>query len=145
MTAATNAVDHWREKLTPAIRQGHIYNGFLLDQPLGGDAGPGNSPWLPRELGDGVKPDTRYPRVHALGVHFIVWQHTLRRQTHQLRTSVLGLASPLHQRLQLLACPLRSRYPLHRGGSSLRPVARPNFVGQEGAKSSEVVHVTGFG
>src|SRR5262245_5053974 len=45
MTAATNAVDHWREKLTPAIRQGHIY-----------------------------------PRVHALGVHFIVWQHTLRRQ-----------------------------------------------------------------
>ena len=45
MTAVTNAVDHWREKLTPAIRQGHIYNGFLLDQPLGGDAGPGNSPW----------------------------------------------------------------------------------------------------
>ncbi len=52
-----------------------------------------------------------------------------RRQPHQLRTLVRHLASAVHQRSQLLACPLGSRYPLHRGAPSSRPVAKPVLVG----------------
>ncbi len=52
-----------------------------------------------------------------------------RCQPHQLRTPVRRLALSLHQRSQLLACPLGSRYPLHRGAPSSRPVAKPVLVG----------------
>jgi len=38
------------------------------------------------------------------------------------------LASTLHQRLELFACSVRSRYPVHRGAPSWRPVAKPNLV-----------------
>src|SRR5580704_17303272 len=51
------------------------------------------------------------------------------RPPHQLRAPVRHLAATFHQRLQLLACPIRCGYPRHWGAPSLRPVAKPDLVG----------------
>jgi len=52
-----------------------------------------------------------------------------RRQPDELRTLFLDLASAIHQRSELFACPLGCRYPVHRGAPSLSPVAKPVLVG----------------
>jgi hypothetical protein len=71
--------------------------------------------------------------IRAHGVSRFTFQCFLNdpsdRQPHELRTPILNLAATLRQRLQLLACSLGCRYPLHRGAPLWRPVVKPDLVG----------------
>src|SRR5712692_8722510 len=87
-----------------------------------------------REVG-AVRPADRAELVHchltedrlvAQGLeHFAV---KFAGEVYRACNPVLDFAAALHQRPQLLACPLGCGYPLHRGAPSSRPVAKPDLV-----------------
>jgi hypothetical protein len=102
----------------------------VLDRPLGALQTPGpvavavaRSPRRAARIVAAAK------RVRSLALQRLLDDQP-RRQADQLRALAARLAPALHQRLQLLARPIRCRYPLHRGAPSSddRASTRPSVT-----------------